>query len=70
MNQCVLCMCQTGVNHQSFHGVVVSGLAVVEPGLEVVEPGLGLLEVSDNNMMMIIVFSYCILHQKNMRQQF
>lgn len=47
-------MCQTGVNHQSFHGVVVSGLVVVvsglevvEPGLEVVvEPGLGLLEVS------------------------
>ena len=47
-------MCQTGVNHQSFHGVVVSGLEVVvsglevvEPGLEiVVDPGLGLLEVS------------------------
>ena len=61
----------------AFHGVVVSGLevvvsglVVVEPGLEVVEPGLGLLEVSDNNMMMIIVFSYCILHQKSMRQQF
>ena len=39
-------MCQTGVNHQSFHGVVVSGLVVVVSGLEVVEPGLGLLEVS------------------------
>ena len=72
-----MCMFQTCVNYQSFHGVVVSGLevvvsglVVVEPGLEVVEPGLGLLEVSDNNMMMIIVFSYCILHQKSMRQQF
>ena len=49
-----MCMCQTGVNPQSFHGVVVSGLevvvsglVVVEPGLEVVEPGLGLLEVSE-----------------------
>ena len=63
-------MGQTGVNHQSFHGVVVSGLVVVVSGLEVVEPGLGLLEVSDNNMIMIIVFSYCILHQKSMRQQF
>ena len=62
-----MCMFQTCVNYQSFHGVVVSGLevvvsglAVVEPGLEVVEPGPGLLEVSDNNMMMIILFSYCI----------
>ena len=41
-----MCMFQTCVNYQSFHGVVVSGLVVVEPGLEVVEPGLGLLEVS------------------------
>ena len=48
-----MCMFQTCVKYQSFHGVVVSGLevvvsglVVVEPGLEVVEPGLGLLEVS------------------------
>ena len=36
-----MCMFQTCVNYQSFHGVVVSGLEVVVSGPIVVVSGLG-----------------------------